>query len=152
MTQTWPIEQLVLPSACQNAVPCGHCQKSSTHVQRTSLVSLPVVSEPFSRIGTDIVGPLPRSRSGNCYILVICDYATRYPEAMSLRNIDAEHVAEEMFSRVGIPNDNYEVNMIDKQKQPEVFHVNMLRQWHSPVDLASLTTKVWIAVRTVTTT
>ena len=53
----------------------------------------------------DIVGPLPRSRSGNCYILVICDYATRYLEAMPLCNIDAEHVAEEMFSRVGIPNE-----------------------------------------------
>ena len=56
----------------------------------------------------DIVGPLPRSRSGNRYILVVCDYATRYPEAMPLRNIDAEHVAEElvkMFSRVGIPNE-----------------------------------------------
>ena len=56
----------------------------------------------------DIVGPLPHSRSGNRYILVVCDYATRYPEAMPLRNIDAEHVAEElvkMFSRVGIPNE-----------------------------------------------
>ena len=53
----------------------------------------------------DIVGPLPCSRSGNCYILVICNYATRYLEAMPLCNIDAEHVAEEMFSRVGIPNE-----------------------------------------------
>ena len=57
----------------------------------------------------DIVGPLPRSRSGNCYILVICDYATRYPEAVPLKSIDAEHdaehVAEELvklFARVGV--------------------------------------------------
>ena len=56
----------------------------------------------------DIVGPLPRSRSGNQYILVICDYATRYPEAVPLRRTDAQHVAEELvklFSRVGIPTE-----------------------------------------------
>ena len=28
----------------------------------------------------DIVGPLPRSQAGNRYILVVCDYGTRYPE------------------------------------------------------------------------
>ena len=56
----------------------------------------------------DIVGPLPRSRSGHCYILVMCDYATRYPEAIPLRSIDAEQIAEELikiFARVGIPSE-----------------------------------------------
>ena len=56
----------------------------------------------------DIVGPLPRSRAGNRYVLVICDYATRYPEAIPLRTIDTEHVAEElikMFARVGVPEE-----------------------------------------------
>ena len=56
----------------------------------------------------DIVGPLPRSKSGNCYILVLCDYATRYPEAIPLRSIDAEHVAEQLikvFAQVGIPEE-----------------------------------------------
>ena len=56
----------------------------------------------------DIVGPLPRSRSGSRYVLVMCDYVTRYPEAVPLRNIDAETVAEELvkiFARVGIPQE-----------------------------------------------
>ena len=55
----------------------------------------------------DIVGPLPRSRSGTAiYVLVICDYATRYSEAIALCCIDAEHVADKLikvFSRVGVP-------------------------------------------------
>lgn len=41
-------------------------------------------------------------------MLVLCDYATRYPEAVPLRNIDAETVAEELvkiFARVGIPQE-----------------------------------------------
>ena len=42
------------------------------------------------------------------YVLVVCDYATRYPEAIPLKSIDAEHVAEELvvlFSRVGVPKE-----------------------------------------------
>lgn len=38
----------------------------------------------------------------------MCDYATRYPEAIPLRLIDAEHIAEELvqiFTRVGIPEE-----------------------------------------------
>ena len=72
------------------------------------MIPLPVVSESFSRIAMDIVGPLPRSRSGNRYVLVVCDYGTRYPEAVPLRAIDAVTVAEELmklFSRVGIPRE-----------------------------------------------
>ena len=72
------------------------------------MIPLPVLSEPFSRIAMDIVGPLPKSQSGNMYLLVICDYATRCPEAILLRTIDAEHVAEELiglFARVGVPQE-----------------------------------------------
>ena len=50
----------------------------------------------------DIVGPLLCSRRGNQYILVVCDYATRFPEACF---IDAGTVAEhliQLFSRVSI--------------------------------------------------
>ena len=53
----------------------------------------------------DVVGPLPRSRKGNRFILVICDYATRFPEAIPMRTVDAEAITEKLinlFSRVGI--------------------------------------------------
>ena len=56
----------------------------------------------------DIVGPLPWSRSGNRFVLVICDYATRYPEAIPLRSTDVPYIAEElikMFARVGVPQE-----------------------------------------------
>ena len=56
----------------------------------------------------DIVGPLPRTRRGNHFILVISDYATRYPEAIPLRSITAPKVAEvlvDLFSRHGVPEE-----------------------------------------------
>ena len=49
------------------------------------MVSVPVVDKPFKRVAIDIMGPLDRSRSGNRYILVLCDYATQYPEAVALK-------------------------------------------------------------------
>lgn len=88
---------------------CQECQKDSLKQnQRTPMIPLPVIGVPFQRITMAIVGPLPRSRSGKKYMLVICDYATRYPEAISLRSIDAETIAEELakfFARVGIPQE-----------------------------------------------
>ena len=56
----------------------------------------------------DIIRPLCRSRTGFKYVLVLSDYATRYPEAIPLKSIDAEHVAEELIkilSRMGIPKE-----------------------------------------------
>ena len=88
---------------------CSVCQKASHKgVGKAPLMPLPVISEPFSRVAMDIVGPLLTSRAGNRYVLVVCDYATRYPEAIPLKSCDAEHVAEklvELFARVGIPRE-----------------------------------------------
>ena len=72
------------------------------------MTPLPIITEPFTRVAMDIIGPLPRSRSGNKYILVLCDYGTKYPEAIPLKSIDAEHIAEQLigvFSRIGIPRE-----------------------------------------------
>ena len=69
---------------------------------------MPIITTPFHRIAMDIVGPLPRTRSGNKYVLTICDYATKYPEAIPLPSIEAERIAKELvivFSRMGIPKE-----------------------------------------------
>ena len=88
---------------------CPECQKAGQRrVPRAPLIPLPVMEEPFQRVAMDIIGPLPRSRSGHRYVLVLCDYATRYPEAVPMKTVDAEAVAEELvkiFSRVGLPRE-----------------------------------------------
>jgi hypothetical protein len=65
---------------------------------------MPSITEPFKRVAVDIVGPLePRTTKSNKYILTIIDFATRYPEAVSLPGIETERVAEalvDVFSRV----------------------------------------------------
>ena len=57
----------------------------------------------------DLIGPImPASDKGHQYVLTLVDYATRYPEAVPLKNIDTETVAEarlDLYSRVGIPEE-----------------------------------------------
>ena len=102
----WPTMHRDIAEYCRGCAACQKCRKFKSTC--APMVPLPIIGEPFSRIAMDMVGPLPRSRSGNKYVLVLCDYATRYPKAIPLKNTDAETVAEELlalFSRVGIPNE-----------------------------------------------
>ena len=69
---------------------------------------LPIVEEPFARVAMDIVGPLQKSGRGHRFILTLMDYATKYPEAVPLRRVDARSVADaltKIFSRLGIPGE-----------------------------------------------
>ena len=89
---------------------CPDCQKSSRKLtsDRGKLVPIPVVGPPFHKIGIDIVGPLPRTQSGNRFILTIVDYTTRYPEAFPIPSQTAEVVADSLlqfFSRMGVPEE-----------------------------------------------
>ena len=68
-----------------------------------------IVGVPFERIAMDIVGPLPQSDQGNIYVLVICDYFTKYVEAFALPDQQAETVAmaflEGWVTRLGVPRE-----------------------------------------------
>ena len=70
---------------------------------------MPLIDEPFERVAVDIVGPIsPVSERGNRFIVTMVDYATRYPEAVALKSIEAHRVAEalvDVFTRVGIPRE-----------------------------------------------
>ena len=64
---------------------------------------------PFKRTAVDLIGPIdPPSEAGHRYILTLVDYATRYLEAVPLKRIGAETVAEalvDIYSRLGIPEE-----------------------------------------------
>jgi len=44
-------------------------------------------------VAADIVGPFPTSKTGNCYILVVSDYFTRWVEAYGIPNQEASTVS-----------------------------------------------------------
>uniref|UniRef100_A0A9J7Y940 Gypsy retrotransposon integrase-like protein 1 n=1 Tax=Cyprinus carpio carpio TaxID=630221 RepID=A0A9J7Y940_CYPCA len=102
----WPGMEAEIKRFCQ---ACPDCQRTSPHTPPPApLIPLPIIEVPFERIGMDLVGPLPKSARGHEHILVIVDYATRYPEAIPLRKATSKAIAQELFllcSRVGIPRE-----------------------------------------------
>ena len=90
---------------------CDVCQKTVDKgtVARAPLGEMPLIDTPFKRVAVDLVGPItPASERGHRYILTLLDYATRYPEAVPLKNIDTETVVEallDMYIRLGIPEE-----------------------------------------------
>ena len=67
-----------------------------------------IVTEPFKKVAIDLIGELPRSKTGYKYILTLVDYATRYPEAIPLKTTHSRVVAEALvgiFTRVGLPEE-----------------------------------------------
>ena len=62
---------------------------------------------PMQIVATDILGPLPLTSNGNCYLFVATDYFTRWVEAYPIPNQEAVTVAnkltKEFFFRFSLP-------------------------------------------------
>ena len=90
---------------------CDICQKTipKGRVTKVKMQKMPLVDRPFQRVAIDLIGEMkPPSEDGHRWVLTLVDYATRYPEAVPLKKIDTETVAEalvDIFSRVGIPEE-----------------------------------------------
>ena len=101
------------PRMCQDimryCVSCDRCQKITPkgRVSKVPLGKMVIPHVPFEQVAVDLIGPIkPASEKGFRYVVVMVDYATRYPEATPLKSIEASQVAEAlwvMFSRVGVP-------------------------------------------------
>ena len=88
---------------------CAGCQRAARNSgARAPLQPLPVVTEPFSKVAFDLVGPLPRTSSGYKYLLMAMCLYTKYPEAIPLKRVDNVTVLEgfmEIFSKHGFPKE-----------------------------------------------
>ena len=69
---------------------------------------IPITSEPFRKIVIDCVGPLPRTKKGNQYLLTVMDTATRYPEVYPLKTISSKNIIRcltNLFTHFGFSED-----------------------------------------------
>ena len=104
----WPGLRRDVREYCRS---CDTCQKTipKGRVGKLPLGKMPLIDTPFSRIAIDLIGPMhPPTDEGHRFVLTVVDYATRYPEAVALKRIDTESVAEaliDIYSRVGVPRE-----------------------------------------------
>ena len=90
---------------------CNVCQKKRPkgRTMRAPLQNgVPLIDRPFQKCAIDLIGPLPMSENKNLYVLTLIDYATRWVEAIPLRDITSQAVSEALltiFARVGLPEE-----------------------------------------------
>ena len=102
----WPQLHKDVVSFCRSCHPCQLAGKPNQRIPVAPLTPIPVVEEPFSKVIIDCVGPLPKTRKGNEFLLTIMDVTTRFPEAVPLRDIKARTIIGALvnfFSRFGLP-------------------------------------------------
>ena len=102
----WPGLKSDVSKYCKTCHTCQMVGKPNQTIPKAQLQPIPAFDEPFSRILIDCVGPLPRTKSGNEYLLTIMCTSTRFPEAISLRNIKTKSIVKALikfFTFVGLP-------------------------------------------------
>lgn len=87
---------------------CIECNKKDYKSQQIGKLNpLKIPSELFEQVGMDICGPLPKSKNGNEYILVITEYLSRYAEAFPLSNIGSKTITQIFIKNIvlkhGVP-------------------------------------------------
>ncbi len=88
---------------------CSTCQlvgKPNQVVHPAPLQPIPAVGEPFEHVLVDCVGPLPRTKAGNQFLLTVMCMSTRFPEAIPLRKITAPAITRALikfFTTFGLP-------------------------------------------------
>ncbi|CAB3998780.1 Transposon Ty3-I Gag-Pol poly [Paramuricea clavata] len=102
----WPGVRKTVAEFCKTCHTCQVVGKPNQVIPKAPLKPIPAFEEPFSRIMIDCVGPLPKTKRGNQYLLTIMCVSTRFSEAIPLRNIKAKTIVEALtkfFTLVGLP-------------------------------------------------
>ena len=88
---------------------CRTCQvvgKPNQKPPRAPLRPIPVMTEPFSEVLVDVVGPLCKTSKGHEYCLTIMDTSTRFVEAVPLQRATSQAITEALlkfFTLFGLP-------------------------------------------------
>ena len=90
----WPKMKRDVAEFCRTCHVCQMVGKLNKPIPVAPLKPIPACGEPFSEVIIDCVGPLPKTTAGNKYLLTIMCKATRFPEAVPLRNIKAPKIVD----------------------------------------------------------
>ena len=101
----WPGHVDAVKLWCKCCADCA-ARKNPGQRRRAPLQSVQA-GYPMQIVAVDIVGPFSPVQTGNCYVLVVSDYFTKWMEAFAIPNQEAvtvaEKLVEEVFCRFSIP-------------------------------------------------
>ena len=101
----WPFMTGAVTDYCK---ACDVCESRKSPIPKSKA---PLVQDqpsfPLEKVAIDIMGPLPISSRGNRYLVVICDYFTKWTEVFPVPDIRTETVTtvlvDGFFCRYGVP-------------------------------------------------
>ena len=104
-TYYWPHMAVAVAATVRN---CLNCAKNRVRVRKTlNRLKLFPATSPLESIGIDILGPLPKSKKGRKYLLVITDRFIKLTQIVALRSFTAYAIAvafcEASVSKYGVP-------------------------------------------------
>ena len=94
----WPGIRQTVAQYCKTCKICQIVGNPNQKIQRAPLQPIPAFDEPFSNVIIDCVGPLPKTKYGNEYLLTIMCITTRFPEAIPMRNIKAKKIVSHLIN------------------------------------------------------
>ncbi len=80
--------------------------KPNKFIPPAPLKPIPVIGEPFERILFDCVGPLPKTKSRNSYLITLMCASTRYPKIIPLHSLKAHAIVKaiiKLCTTFGVP-------------------------------------------------
>ncbi|XP_066976776.1 uncharacterized protein [Macrobrachium rosenbergii] len=137
MNYYWPKLKADVKKFVNSCDVCQKVGKPNQPIPKAPLCPIPVVSEPFKEVIIDVVGPLPRTRSGNEYIFTIMDKMSRYPEAIPLRTIKSAKIVDvliEFFTRLNPFKNEVVAKEVDYMLKHDLIEPSQ-SPWSSPVVL-----------------
>lgn len=101
----WPTVRKDTWSHVRECQICQTCKPSNK--KPAGFLQSTTVKEPGEMLGLDLMGPFPRSKKGNSYLLVIVDYYTKWVELFSLKDSKTPKIVsiliQDIFTRWGTP-------------------------------------------------
>lgn len=105
----WPGLKTDISKYCRCYHVCQFAGKLNQVIPPAPLHPIPAIGEPFARVLVDCVGPLPRKKNGNQFLLTIMCTATRFPDAIPLQKLASKSVVQastKFFSHLRSPPGN----------------------------------------------
>ena len=93
----WPGIKTSTKKFCNSCDTCQQAGNPKPGIVIAPLKPITIKERPFERVIMDCVGPLPRTKSGNRYLLTKICASSRFPEAIPLRAISTKKVLESMI-------------------------------------------------------
>jgi len=124
---------------------CPACQSRKGSKRKYGLLKPIIIIRPFELMGMDLMGPFSLTKRGNCWILVIADYFTKWVEIFALPDATAQTCAKIVFDciicRYGAPerilSDNgaqFRSELVDSLAKLCAYHHSFTTPYHPQTD------------------